>query len=123
MITINNLSKSYGTRVLFDNLSFSVGKGEKIGLVGRNGYGKTTLLKMITGEAEYDSGEIQIPKNYKIGYLKQHLDFKYKTIIEEVPWRGIQDILQGRSTLRNCSLDPLPVRTLHGRPDLQRYDW
>ncbi|WP_372519023.1 ABC-F family ATP-binding cassette domain-containing protein [Candidatus Ruminimicrobiellum ovillum] len=84
MITINNLSKSYGTRVLFDNLSFSVGKGEKIGLVGRNGYGKTTLLKMITGEAEYDSGEIQIPKNYKIGYLKQHLDFKYKTIIEEV---------------------------------------
>ena len=84
MITINNLSKSYGTRVLFDNLSFSVGKGEKVGLVGRNGYGKTTLLKMITGEAEYDSGEIQIPKNYKIGYLKQHLDFSYKTIIEEV---------------------------------------
>ena len=63
MITINNLSKSYGTRVLFDNLSFSVGKNEKIGLVGRNGQGKTTLLKMIVGEAEYDSGEIQIPKN------------------------------------------------------------
>ena len=84
MITINNLCKSYGTRVLFDNLSFNIGKGEKVGLVGRNGYGKTTLLKMITGEAEYDSGEIQIPKNYKIGYLKQHLDFKYKTIIEEV---------------------------------------
>ncbi len=84
MINIINLCKSYGTRVLFDNLSFSIGKGEKIGLVGRNGYGKTTLLKMIIGEAEYDSGEIQIPKNYKIGYLKQHLDFKYKTIIEEV---------------------------------------
>lgn len=84
MISINNLSKSYGTRVLFDNLTFNVGKGEKIGLVGRNGYGKTTLLKMITGEAEYDSGEIQIPKNYKFGYLKQHLDFTYKTIIEEV---------------------------------------
>jgi len=84
MITINNLSKSYGQRVLFENLSFSVGKGEKIGLVGRNGYGKTTLLKMITGEVEFDSGEIQIPKNYKIGYLKQHLDFKYDTIIDEV---------------------------------------
>ncbi len=84
MITINNLCKSYGTRVLFDNLTFNVGRGEKVGLVGRNGYGKTTLLKMIVGEAEYDSGEIQIPKNYKIGYLKQHLDFKHKTIIEEV---------------------------------------
>ena len=70
MITINNLSKSYGTRVLFDNLSFSVGKGEKVGLVGRNGYGKTTLLKMITGEAEYDSGEIQIPKNIWIFHIK-----------------------------------------------------
>lgn len=84
MINIKDLCKAYGTRVLFDNLSFNIGKGEKVGLVGRNGYGKTTLLKMIVGEAEYDSGEIQIPKNYKIGYLQQHLDFKYKTIIEEV---------------------------------------
>jgi ATP-binding cassette subfamily F protein 3 len=56
MISVNSLSKSYGTRVLFNNLSFSVGKNEKIGLVGRNGHGKTTLLKMIMGYEEYDSG-------------------------------------------------------------------
>ena len=77
MITINNLSKSYGTRVLFDNLSFSVGKGEKVGLVGRNGYGKTTLLKLICGEIDLvkrDSDEdVYIAKtgNPRIGYLKQ----------------------------------------------------
>lgn len=84
MITINLLSKSYGTRVLFKDLSFNVGKNEKIGLVARNGCGKTTLLKMITGSQEYDSGEIQIPKNYKIGYLQQHISFSYKTVIDEV---------------------------------------
>ena len=84
MITINSLSKSYGTRVLFKDLTFNVGKGEKIGLVARNGYGKTTLLKMITGEVDYDSGQIQIPKNYKIGYLQQHINFNYPTVIEEV---------------------------------------
>lgn len=84
MITINLLSKSYGTRVLFKDLCFNVGKNEKVGLVARNGYGKTTLFKMITGSAEYDSGEIQIPKNYKIGYLQQHISFSYKTVIDEV---------------------------------------
>jgi len=84
MITINALSKSYGSRVLFNNLSFNVGKNERIGLVARNGHGKTTLFKMIMGQAEYDSGEIQIPKDYKLGYLEQHINFKYPTIIEEV---------------------------------------
>lgn len=84
MITINALSKSYGSRVLFNNLSFNVGKNEKIGLVARNGHGKTTLFKMIMGQAEYDSGEIRIPRDYKLGYLEQHINFKYPTIVEEV---------------------------------------
>lgn len=84
MITINALSKSYGSRVLFNNLSFNVGKNERIGLVARNGHGKTTLFKMIMGQAEYDSGEIRIPRDYKLGYLEQHINFKYPTIIEEV---------------------------------------
>ncbi len=84
MISVNTLSKSYGSRVLFDGLSFNVGENEKIGLVGRNGHGKTTLLKMIMGQEEYDAGEIQIPREYKIGYLEQHINFKYQTVIEEV---------------------------------------
>jgi ATP-binding cassette subfamily F protein 3 len=84
MITINLLSKSYGTRVLFKDLSFNVGKNEKVGLVARNGYGKTTLLKMITSGTDYDSGEIQIPRNYKLGYLQQHISFNYETVIDEV---------------------------------------
>lgn len=84
MIQANNLSKSYGPQELFSNISFNLSKGEKVGLVGRNGCGKSTLFKMILGDEFSDSGEIIIPKNYVIGSLKQHLEFSKETILEEV---------------------------------------
>ncbi|MBF0431054.1 MAG: ABC-F family ATP-binding cassette domain-containing protein [Fibrobacteria bacterium] len=83
MLRISNLSKSFGDQVLFENVNFCVNPGEKIGIVGRNGFGKTTLLKMITGEDVQEAGEIQIPKNYKIGHLEQEIKFSKPTIIEE----------------------------------------
>lgn len=83
MIQINNLTKSYGTRVLFENLNLKLGAGQKIGFVGRNGSGKSTLFKIILGEESYDEGEIIIPKNYRIGTLRQHLHFTHKTVREE----------------------------------------
>lgn len=84
MITFDNISKSYGTRTLFDGVTFNVGKGEKIGLVGRNGHGKTTLMRIVTGEESPDDGRLSIPKNYKIGFLQQHIAFTKKTVIDEV---------------------------------------
>ena len=83
MISFDNISKSYGARVLFENVTFNINKGERIGLVGRNGHGKTTLMRIITGEESADEGKISIPKNYKIGFLKQHISFSKKTVIEE----------------------------------------
>jgi ATP-binding cassette subfamily F protein 3 len=83
MIKIENLNKNFGNQPVFKDFSFSINKGEKIGLVGRNGHGKTTLLKMIIGEIEPDSGEVIIPKNYKIGYLEQHILFSKETILDE----------------------------------------
>ncbi len=83
MITFDNVSKSYGARVLFENVTFNVGKGERIGLVGRNGHGKTTLMRIISGEETADSGRVSAPKNYKIGFLKQHISFSESTIIGE----------------------------------------
>lgn len=83
MIQINNLTKSYGTRVLFENLSLKLNSGNKVGFVGRNGSGKSTLFKIILGEEPYDSGEIIVPKNYRIGTLRQHLHFTHKTVREE----------------------------------------
>lgn len=83
MIQINNLTKSYGTRVLFEDLSLRLNSGNKVGFVGRNGTGKSTLFKIILGEEAYDSGEIIIPKNYSIGTLRQHLQFTHKSVREE----------------------------------------
>jgi ATP-binding cassette, subfamily F, member 3 len=83
MIQVSNLSKAYGTQVVFDDVSFAVNTGERIGLVGRNGSGKTTLLRIITGEGKPDSGSISIPSNYPLGYLSQHLAFNEDSILKE----------------------------------------
>lgn len=83
MIAVENLSKSFGGQILFENAGFQIGDGERIGLVGRNGHGKTTLIRIISGEEGYDSGSVTSPKNYRIGYVKQHLSFSQKTILDE----------------------------------------
>jgi ATP-binding cassette subfamily F protein 3 len=83
MLSVESLSKSFGARTLFSDISFRVNTGEKVGLVGRNGHGKTTLMRILTGEQEQDSGNINVPKNYRVGYLKQVLDFKSGSAVEE----------------------------------------
>src|SRR5512143_3316370 len=83
VIQVSNLSKAYGTQVIFDDVGFTVNAGERIGLVGRNGHGKTTLLRMITGEERSDAGVITVPNNYTVGYLSQHLVFREDSILRE----------------------------------------
>jgi ATP-binding cassette, subfamily F, member 3 len=83
MIAIENLQKSFGGQLLFDGLSFRINSRERIGLVGRNGHGKTTLFRMITGLETPDTGGIIIPKNYRIGYVEQHIAFTQDTVLKE----------------------------------------
>jgi ATP-binding cassette subfamily F protein 3 len=83
MLQINDLSISFSGQQVLKEISFNIHAGERIGLVGRNGSGKTTLFKIITGELHPDEGRILIPKNYTIGYLKQHLKFNQPTLLEE----------------------------------------
>lgn len=83
MIQVSGLSKSYGTQIIFDDVGFSVNAGERIGLVGRNGHGKTTLIRILTGEVKPDSGIISIPGNYSVGYLSQHLEFSRPSVLQE----------------------------------------
>ncbi len=83
MIRIENLIKSFGDRILFDRLSFAVNHKERVGLVGQNGHGKTTLFRMIAGEERPDSGTIVIPKNYRIVYVRQQLEFTADTALDE----------------------------------------
>lgn len=83
MIKIFELNKAYGNQVIFEDLSFNINRGEKIGLVGRNGHGKSTLMQMMLGNVEPDSGSITVPRNYRIGYILQHIHFTKHTVIEE----------------------------------------
>lgn len=103
MIQLQGISKSFGERVLFDEVTFVVGEKERIGLVGRNGIGKSTLFKVILGDDAPDSGSISIPKGYRLGALEQHLNFTGKTILEEViqalPKEFIYDHWRGEKIL------------------------
>ena len=83
MIQLTNISKNFAKQELFNNLSFKLNAGTRVGLVGRNGSGKSTLFKLILGEETADTGDVIIPKNYKIGTLKQHLTFSESTLREE----------------------------------------
>lgn len=76
LLTIENLNKSYTDRMLFDNASFSIQDTDKIGVIGINGMGKSTLLKLIAGVEQPDSGSIIMGNNIKIGYLPQNPVFK-----------------------------------------------
>ncbi len=85
MITVNNLSKNYGKKILFNNLSFNINQGEKIGLIGPNGAGKTTFFSIILNETEPSSGAVSINKNTRIGYLPQESSFKsIHTVLSEL---------------------------------------
>ena len=85
LLNANNLKKSFGDEVLFENVTFNIDSQDKIGLVGINGAGKSTLFKILTGENNYDEGEIFNSKNLKIGYLDQYAcNNSDKTVYEEI---------------------------------------
>ena len=85
MITISNLSKNYGEKTLFTNISLNINQGEKIGLIGPNGAGKTTLFSLILGDIESTQGEVRVNKNTHIGYLPQESSFKSsQTVLSEL---------------------------------------
>jgi ATP-binding cassette subfamily F protein uup len=71
-LQVDNLTKSFGDLLLFENLSFGIAEGQRIGLIAKNGTGKTTLLNIITGKESYDSGEIVYRKDIRVGYLEQN---------------------------------------------------
>ena len=94
MISVENLTKNFGSQLLFEGVNFRVNPRERVGLVGRNGHGKTTLFRIIVGEEHPDTGTITIPKHYRIGYVRQHLEFSESTVLKEA-MRGIPEGKQG----------------------------
>jgi ATP-binding cassette subfamily F protein 3 len=83
MIQVYSLDKAFGQQVIFDKAGFMLNPGERVGLIGRNGHGKTTLFSMILGREHPDSGTISVPRGYSIGHLSQHILFTEDTVIKE----------------------------------------
>ncbi|WP_234122804.1 ABC-F family ATP-binding cassette domain-containing protein [Clostridium hydrogenum] len=85
LITLENISKSYGEKTILNNINFSINSGEKIGLIGINGTGKSTLLKILCELEDYDSGNIITSNELKISYLSQNTNFfDDATVLEQI---------------------------------------
>lgn len=92
-LKVQNLTKTYGEKVLFDEINFSIMEGERIGLIGVNGSGKTNLLNVITGKDSGEKGSIQKPKDYTISYLMQEPDLNPDKSVFDAVFEGDSPIL------------------------------
>ena len=85
ILTLENITKAYGERKIFDNTGFSLQEGEKAGIIGINGTGKSTLLKMIVGLEEPDEGKIVMANHVVVSYLAQNPEFEAEeTVIDAI---------------------------------------
>ena len=94
MISLDNLTVSYGGWTLFDNISFLINPKDRIGLVGRNGAGKTTLLRIITGEQQPTSGAVTLNGDCTIGYLPQTMRVADTTTLVEETAKAFEEVLR-----------------------------
>lgn len=83
ILTVKDISHSFGGRVIFENVSFRLLKGEHIGLIGANGEGKSTFMKIITNKLMPDSGDVQWSNRVRVGYMDQHAELKAGTTVRE----------------------------------------
>ena len=99
LITANSLSKSFGAEDLFAHVSFSVAKGARLALVGPNGIGKTTLLRILIGQEEPSSGTVTRARNLRIGYLPQEADFELTGSLWDVCLEPFADLIHMQGEL------------------------
>ncbi len=126
-LDIQNLTKSFGELLLFENLNMSIGEGQRVGLIAKNGTGKSTLLSIINGNEGYDSGDIIFRKGLRVGYLMQSpnfnpdesvLDACFRTTIKEDDDRAEREakMLKAKQILTKLKIRNLeqPMRELSG---------
>lgn len=94
LLSVENIAKSFGDLVLFENLSFGINAGQKVGLIAKNGSGKTSLLKMIAGEDNPDRGMINYRKGIRVSFLAQEPNLDPKKTVEETIFASDNDILK-----------------------------
>ena len=120
ILSCNNLTKSFGVESILENISFTVNEGDKIGVIGVNGTGKTTLFKIISGIYGYDSGEIYTSKDCEIGYLEQNTNFySDNTIFTEV-LEVFSDLIKMEEDLRKMECEISDKSSETNSSDLQK---
>ena len=110
MLNIHNLSISFQGEFLFEEITYRLGAGDRIGLVGKNGAGKSTMLKILAGDLEPDTGQIAKEKDLSIGFLRQDIDFvEGRTVLEEA-YEAFEEIKKLESQLAEIN-EQLATRT------------
>ena len=103
MLDVQNLGVSFGGEVLFESLSFRIGRGDRIGLIGKNGSGKSTFLKLLAGENNPSTGGLSIEKNATIGYLPQELEVENSRTVLEETFQAFPKLLKNQSRQEEVS--------------------
>ena len=118
-VDVQNLSKSFGEQWLFDNISFSIGQGQRIGLIAKNGTGKSTLLSILCGREAYDSGSIIYKRDLTVGYLEQSPSFNAGDTVLEACFnheKNEEKILKAKQILTQLKISDMdkPMGELSG---------
>ena len=103
MITVNQLCMEFGEQRLFDNMTFEIQDGDRVGLIGVNGCGKSTLFKLLTGEYEPTAGDIILHKNTRIGYMEQHVCRNLSVSAYEEVLTVFQDLIEAEQELEQLN--------------------
>lgn len=112
-ISIQSLEKSYNVTKVLENITFDVQTGERIGIIGRNGTGKTTLFKILMGKEPYNGGLITFRKNMKLGYLDQIPEYAPDITVRDVIRLALSEIVAIQNQMRNLEKD---MSCLQGQP-------
>ena len=119
MISLDNLTVSYGGWTLFDNISFLINPKDRIGLVGKNGAGKTTLLRIITGEQQPTSGHVTLNGECTIGYLPQTMRVADTTTLAEETAKAFEEVLRLEAEIEALTRE-IAERTDYESPEYEQ---
>ena len=118
-LSIDNISKAFSDKLLFENISFGIEKGEKTALVAANGTGKSTMMKILVGKEESDKGSIAYNENIRIGYLEQLPQFDPELTIQEVISTGHTDIMAVIQRYEKALLNHVDDNNLNTKQELE----
>ena len=124
LLAAHNLGQSFGSRTLFEEISFGIESGERIGLIGPNGAGKTTLLRILASQIRSDEGELSFQKGLKVAFLEQTPEFAERATVLSTAMEGVENahdweqVAAVHENLRILNLEPVgeetPVAELSG---------